>query len=162
MSLRKPLVWGSDGRPEEMPSTDTVDGAVSTKDVVSQTNSNAGAIVIGNAVYPKTTAGQVDLARANATGTKNVIGLVADVTVAAAAAANVQTDGILVATTTQWDAVTGQTGGLTPGSEYWLDAATAGKLTVSVPGAGNYLVRIGTALSTTEMEISLQYVGKKA
>lgn len=162
MAQRKPLVIGSDGRPEELPTSDSLDAAVNSKDVVSMVNGNAGSIVIGAPVYAKSTPGTVDLARANAAGTKNVLGLVADVSISAAASGNVQTDGILTATTTQWDAVTGQTGGLTPGTEYWLDAATAGKLTTTVPGSGNYLVRLGTALSTTEMEISVLYVCKKA
>ncbi len=162
MSQRKPLVWGSDGRPEELTSADSLDAVVTTKDSISLTNANAGSIAIGQPVYAKTTADQVDLARANASGTKNVLGLVADTTIASSAAGVIQTDGVLTATTGQWDTVTGQTGGLTIGSEYWLSGAAAGGLTSSVPGSGNYLVRVGTAVSTTEMEISIIYVGKKA
>jgi len=162
MAQRKPLVWGTDGRPEELPSADSLDAAVNSKDVVTLTNANAGSIVIGAPVYQTATSGQVDKARANATGTKSVIGLVADASIGASSSGQIQTDGILTATTTQWDAITGQTGGLTPGTEYWLDAATAGQLTTSVPGSGNFLVRVGTALTATDMEISINYLGKKA
>lgn len=162
MSARKPLVWASDGRPEELPQSDSLDALVSEKDQVSMTNKNAGAITICQPVYAKSTAEQVDLARANASGTKNVLGLVADASIAADAVGAIQTDGVITATTAEWDAVTGQTGGLTPGAEYWLSAATAGMITPTVPGAGAYLVRIGTALSTTVLEISIDYVGKKA
>lgn len=162
MAAKKPLVWGSDGRPEELPTSDTLDAAVSEKDMVTMTNKNAGTINKGAPVYTKTTADQVDLARANASGTKNVLGLVADASIAADASGNIQTDGVLTATTAEWDAVTGGTGGLTPGSEYWLSSSTAGGLTATVPGSGAYLVRVGTALSATVMELSIQYVGKKA
>lgn len=162
MAQYKPLIFGTDGRPTELTSADSLDAAVTTKDITTATNANASAIVIGTPVYATTTAGSVDKSRANASGTKSVLGLVADTSIASAGSGSIQTDGVLTATTTQWDAVTGQTGGLTPGSEYWLDAATAGKLTTSVPGAGNYLTLVGTALSTTAMEISVSYIGKKA
>lgn len=162
MANRKPLVWGSDGRPEELTSSDSLDAVVAEKDMLTATNGNASSIVIGTPVYATSTPGSVDKSRANASGTKLVLGLVADTSIASAASGSIQTDGILTATTGQWDAVTGQTGGLTPGAEYWLDAAVAGKLTTSVPGSGNYLTLVGTALSTTVLEISIDYKGKKA
>lgn len=162
MAAKKPLVVGSDGFPEELSPSDTLDAATGGKDIVALANSNASAIVIGSPVYKTATSNQVDLARANASGTRRVIGLVADTSIASSASGNIQTDGVLVATTAEWDAVTGQTGGLTPGSQYWLSAATAGRLTTTVPGAGNYCVPVGIALSTTEMEISIGPGVKKA
>jgi hypothetical protein len=60
----------------------------------------------------------------------------------------------LTATTGQWDAVTGGSGGLVANTVYYLDAATAGKLTATAPTtAGQYVVEVGMALSTTELLI---------
>jgi hypothetical protein len=162
MAAKKPLVIGTDGFPEELSSSDTLDANTGGKDIVTLANANAGSIVIGAPVYKTATSNQVDLARANASGTRRVIGLVADASIAAGASGSIQTDGVLVATTGEWDAVTGGSGGLTPGSQYWLSAATAGQLTTSVPGSGNYVVPVGIALSTTELEISIGPGIKKA
>lgn len=154
MAARKPLVI-TGGQIEQLQAGDTLDASVSEVDVVSETNDNASPIVIGNAVYAKSD-GDVDLARANAQGTVQVEGLVKDASIAAAAAGIVQTDGVLVATTGEWDAVTGGSGGLTPGSAYYLSATTAGMLTTTAPSsAGQFVVRIGLAISATEMDISI-------
>jgi hypothetical protein len=155
MALKKPLVI-SNGQIEQLQAGDTLDAPVSTSDAVQVQNGSASAIVIGTPVYVKA-GGQADKAQANASGTVQVLGLCADVSAAAAANMNVQTDAILSATTTQWDAVAGGTGGLTPGAVYWLSAATAGKLTATAPtNAGEFVVRIGTAVSSTELEISIE------
>jgi len=118
-------------------------------------NANAGAMVIGNAVYVKPD-GTADLAQANSQATTDVLGLVKDVTVASAATGNVILDGVLTATTDQWDAVAGTTGGLTPGAVYFLDPATPGKLTSTPPSAaGQFVVRVGKALSSTKLNLTL-------
>jgi hypothetical protein len=68
----------------------------------------------------------------------------------------VQTDGILSATTGQWDAVAGTTGGLTKDVIYYLSAATAGLLTSTAPSsAGQFVKKIGVGISTTEMLIQI-------
>lgn len=153
MALRKPLVLNA-GQIEQIQSGDTLDAVAAEVDVVSMTNNNASPIVIGSPVYCES-ASKVDLAKADATGTKDTFGLVKDVSIAASASGNIQTDGILVATTTQWDAVAGTTGGLVAGTVYYLDAATAGQLTATAPTTGgHFVVRVGLALSTTELEIS--------
>ncbi len=154
MALRKPLVI-VDGRIRQIAASDTVDAQISEVDVVNQQNNNAGAIVIGSPVY-NDGAGTVDLALADAAATVEVLGLVKDVTIAAAASGAIQTDGIMAATTAQWDVITGDTGGLTAGSVYYLDPSTAGKLTKTAPTAvGDFVVRTGKAISTTEMEITI-------
>ena len=67
---------------------------------------------------------------------------------------------MLIGTTAQWDAVvTGETGGLTFNSLYFLDSANVGKITTTVPtGAGTGVVNtlIGRAISTTELELNIQ------
>jgi len=156
MALRKPLVIVS-GQIQQIQSGDVLDAAVTGEvDVVSLENdTGAAAIVIGAPVYCKS-AGKVDNAQADAVATVEVIGLVQVVTIAYESSGNIQTDGVLAATTGQWDAVTGDTGGLTAGSVYYLDPDTAGMLTTTAPSAdGDFVVRVGKATSTTDMEISI-------
>lgn len=155
MAARRPLVING-GQIEQLQSSDTLDAVVSEVDIVSKENDNAGAVVIGMAVYPKTN-GKIDKARANAQGTVQVVGLVKDASISAAATGSIQTSGVLTATTGQWDAVTGQSGGLTAGSVYFLDPTTAGNLTTTAPTTiGQYVVRVGLALTSTEMDIDPQ------
>lgn len=154
MASRKPLVI-INGQIQQLQAGDTLDASVSEVDVVAMQNGNAAPITIGQPVYVKA-ASSVDLAQASASGTVEVLGLVRETSIAAAATGVIQTDGVLAATTAQWDAVTGGTGGLTAGTVYFLSAATAGKLTTSAPtSTGQYVVRIGKAISTTEMEITI-------
>ena len=154
MALRKPLVI-VDGQFQQLQSGDTLDAAVSEVDVVAAINGNAGTITIGQAVYVDDP-GSVDLAQANASGTVEVLGLVRSTSVATGASVNVQTDGVLTATTAQWDTVTGGSSGLTAGSVYYLDPLTPGAITTTAPTtSGQYVVRIGKATSATDMEISI-------
>lgn len=120
--------------------------------LVSLTNKESGAVVIGTPVY-SFAAGQIKKARANAAGTGKAIGLVKATSIAADEAGDVQVEGILTATTAQWDVVTGGSGGLTAGSTYYVSAATAGLLTTSAPANPNYITPVGIALSTTQMKI---------
>jgi hypothetical protein len=69
-------------------------------------------------------------------------------------AATVQTVGPIVLTIPQWTAVTGEAGGLTPGSTYWLDPSTAGRLTKAVPATG-YQTQVGEAQTTTTFTIKI-------
>lgn len=155
MAARKPLVIVA-GRIQQLQAGDTLDASVSEVDVISRTNANAGALVIGHAVYVSAS-GSVDKAQADALATIEVLGLVRDASIAAGQPGNIQTDGVLVATTGQWDAVTGQTGGLTVGAVYYLSPTTAGQLTATAPTAvGQWVVRVGKALSETELEITIE------
>lgn len=151
MALKKPLVL-TGGQIEQLQSGDSISNPI----LLSQTNDEAGAIVIGNAVYSDANDG-VKKAQANAVGTANVIGLAVDPTIATGQPVAIQMDGILAATTTQWDAVAGTTGGLTRDVIYYLDPTTAGKLTSTAPStAGQFVVSIGIAISTTELKIEIQ------
>jgi hypothetical protein len=154
MASRKPLVI-VDGQIQQLQSSDVLDASVSEVDVVAKQNDNLGSIVIGQPVYTKSN-GNVDLAQADAGATVEVLGLVRDSSIAAAASGAIQTDGVLSATTGQWDTVTGETGGLTAGAVYYLDPSTPGTLTQTAPTTvGQFVVRVGRAISTTEMEISV-------
>lgn len=151
MALKKPLVLNG-GQIEQLQSGDYI-GEV---DLPQMINGNAGSLVIGTPVYSSNN-DSVDKARANAVGTVNVIGLVADASIASASAGGIQMDGVLAATTGQWDAVAGTTGGLTKDVIYYLSAATAGLLTSTAPSvAGEFVVQVGIGLSTTEMKIDIK------
>lgn len=151
MSSRIPLVI-INGQISQLPSGDTLNAPINSPDVLALENANAGSIVIGSPVYMKSN-GEVDLSRANAGSTAEVFGLVFDTSITASATGNIITNGPISATTAQWDTVTGGSGGLTPGSKYWLDPATAGKLTLTAPTTvGQFVTYVGTAVSTTEMD----------
>ena len=156
MALRKPLVQVS-GQIQQIQSSDTLDvPGINAGDVIQQTNDEAGAIVIGAPVYNDANDG-VKKAKADASGTKDVIGLVRDTSITNGVAGGIQVNGVLTATTGQWDAVFGTTGGLTKGTRYYLSAATAGLGTATAPSTvGQYVVELGVAISTTELKIDIK------
>ena len=126
-------------------------------DDVTKTNDNVGSIVICSPVYVKTD-GDIDLAQADNVATAEVLGLVAISTIATGATGPIRFGGIMTATIGEWDAALGATGpvGLIPGSVYFLDAATAGLLTAAGPtGTGEYLERVGQAISATELKLQI-------
>lgn len=92
------------------------------------------------------------LAGASSQAIATVIGLVligADTTLPV----TISLVGPLTLTTDQWDAITGQFGGLSPGAAYYLDP-TAGLMTTTPPtDSGKYLVEIGHALTAETMAV---------
>lgn len=155
MATKKPLVITS-GQVEQLQAGDSIEHP----GLFSRVNGNAGAIVIGQPVYVDAP-GSVDLAQADAASTTDVLGLVADTTIPSAGSGGILTDGVLTATTGEWDVVTGQVGGLTSGVKYWLDPTTAGNLTTTAPTVvGDFVAPIGQAMSTTELEITIGHTIK--
>lgn len=155
MALRKPLVLVS-GESQQLQAGDDLNVPISGTIDITLTNANAGAVVIGTPVYAQG-ADAYDKAKADAAGTSKVIGLAVPTSTAASATGTVAVAGILAASTAQWDAVTGGSGGLAFGTNYFLDPATAGKLTSTAPSTtGQYCVLIGVGLSTTEMRLNIQ------
>lgn len=116
-------------------------------------NSGATVIPICTPVYI-VTADKIAPAKADAVETTKVVAL-ATAAVAISAAGICQTEGVLVATTAQWDVVTGGAGGLTAGSVYYLSNVTAGLITTTAPTTG-YVVEVGQAISTTELNICIK------
>ncbi|MDD5708291.1 MAG: hypothetical protein PHR35_20425 [Kiritimatiellae bacterium] len=154
MALKKPLVLNG-GQIEQLQTGDTLDASCSEVDVVTMTNGEAESLVIGAPVYVQA-AGTVKKAKADASGTVQVLGLVKSTSIDPSGSGSIQTDGVLTAATDQWDAVTGGSGGLTAGSVYYLSPTAAGQLTTTAPGtAGQFVVRIGMALNATELDISV-------
>jgi uncharacterized membrane protein len=119
----------------------------------SATNGEASSLIIGTPVVLNS--GQFFNAIANNSNKIRVVGLVLDTSVSSGTTGNVQTSGIFSATTTQWDAITGGSGGLSPGP-YYL-SLTSGQLTNSSPiSTGQYVVEIGLALSSTKLKLQIQ------
>jgi len=157
MALKTPLVLYN-GLPGQLQSGDTMNiPSISGGVVVQQTNDEAGAIVICAPVYNDANDG-VKKAKADASGTASVIGLVAQASITNGVAGSIQFDGVLVATTGQWDAVFGTSGGLTKGTRYFLSAATAGLGTATPPSTvGQFVILLGIAISTTELHLAAPY-----
>ena len=120
----------------------------------SLTNAEAGTVVIASVVYPFS-AGSVKKAIASSITTSRAIGF-ATSDINAAASGQIATAGVVTATTGQWDAVSGQTGGLTSNATYYVDNTTAGKITTTVPSSG-FIVPVGIALSSTQLQINIGY-----
>lgn len=119
------------------------------------TNGADVALVIGTPLYVSG-AGLVQAARANALPATRVVGLVYVPSIAVGQSGMMITDGVMEATTAEWDFITGGSGGLTFGTAYFLSPTTAGKMVSAAPSTtGQYLVRIGTALSATVLEVSI-------
>lgn len=94
--------------------------------------------------------------RANAAGTSSMTGLAAIPGVVGQPVL-VQFAGVLTLTEDQWDAVTGETGGLTIGVTYYLSTGfQEGRLTQSVTSTpGDFVAPAGVALSPTDFLIQL-------
>jgi hypothetical protein len=152
MAIRKPLVIVN-GQIEQLQSGDSIADQDTEFNLV---NHEATAVVCGAPVYIDA-AGGFKKAQANATSTADAIGLVAQTpNIANGASGAVCVQDILTLTTAQWDAVTGQTGGLTVG-KYYLDPATAGKMTPTAPTTvGQLVVELGRAMSTTDLKVEIQ------
>lgn len=153
MAVKKPLVLGTSGHPEVLQAADTIVANTSFTNVETLTNGGAAA-VIGSVVYVSA-ADTFQLAQANAAAPAKAYGVVYDASIAGAASGSVATDGLITATTGEWDAVAGTVGGLTAGVDYFLSAAIAGRLTSTPPtAAGQYNTYVGTAKSATVLSLS--------
>jgi hypothetical protein len=92
---------------------------------------------------------------------KNVIGLYSDtVNLAQGSIGNVMVEGIHSMAAVTWQAITGMVGGLVPGSRYFLDFETEGRLILSAAPpdgvAGLYVIGMGYALSSTDFKLEIQ------
>lgn len=148
-SLGRELVWdGTSWR-------DPVADAVANADAVTLSSAEAAATINPGAPVYVSGASAMKRAKADAWATVNAIGL-AMAAAAPAASAAVKTAGPMTLTTAQWDAVTGATGGLTPGARYFLSPSSAGGLTTTPPTtAGQFAAPVGIAISATTMLVRI-------
>lgn len=121
-------------------------------------NGSGGALVVGAAVYMLANGTGAQKADANDTApARNVFGLVSVGIGGSGGNVTVRQEGDLTLTTAEWDAVTGDTGGLVPFTEYYLDV-TAGLIEKVVPATtGDNIVVIGIAKSATTMNIHIRH-----
>jgi hypothetical protein len=131
----------------------------SGSNIIKQTNDNAAPLIICQPVFSSSADG-VDLARANNSNKSIIVGLVADASIAPGARGNICVGGLMIATTAQWDAVCGTSGGLAPNTDYYLSFATAGHLIATPPTSptndGNEVVLVISAFSPTKARIATQ------
>lgn len=150
MAIKKPLVIGSNGEIEQLQAGDNI-LAGSTTQSFSAINENAGAISQGQVVFVSSS-GSVNLANNTAEATAKAIGVVEDASIATTASGSILTDGAI--TVADWTAIAGAST-LTAGSVYFLDGVDGMITTIPPTLAGSYVVRIGTAISTTTLEVSI-------
>ena len=112
----------------------------------------AEALPAGSPVYVSGM-NEVSLAQADALSEALVIGVV-PYAIEVDERAPIQKGGSLELPAEQWDALTGDDGGLTPGDIYYLSDATAGLITTTAPSTTDHYQTIyGVALSPTDMYI---------
>lgn len=143
MALRKPLVLVA-GEMQQLQPGDSLSGPFTEVDTVVLTNGDATSHVLGEIVYISA----VDTgkrAKADAVGTKEAIAFAMGA-ITNGTTGNYQTGGILAGLS-----------GLTVNAPYYLSAATAGAMTTAAPSAaGQYVVRLGLAISATELMINIE------
>lgn len=157
MATRLPLVIGADGLPQQLQPGDSISAPTNAPSLRSASNGETtAALPFGTPVYAFSGTA-VKRGQANAKATSKIIGLVYDASIATGANGSVAQGGILTGSTAQWDAVAGTSGGLAVGAFYFLDATNPGKLTATAPStAGQVNVCIGSALSSTELEVDIE------
>lgn len=126
----------------------------SSGDFISDFSSTAP--ILGNAM--RFVSGSIVRAIANGTlAQAAVVGLVAEFL--GGSSVRCRSRGLLELTTAEWDLVTDQSGGLTPGEVYHLSlsfGATAGKLSAGNAGSGSdNIAQVGVAINSTTMLVGL-------
>lgn len=139
MAVKKPLVIVA-GEIQQLQAGDSI----GETQLVSLTNSDAAAFAIGEVAYIFA-ASSVKKARADALATMEAFYFAA-AAIAPAAAGFFQSSGVLAGLA-----------GLTAGATYYLSPTTAGLITLVAPTAtGQYVIRVGKAVSATEFEIRIE------
>lgn len=143
MALRKPLVLVN-GQIQQIQTGDTLSAVIAENETQQWTNGDSGSHAIGNIVY-LSGADTVKKAQANASASSAAVA-VATGSITAGTVGGYQTSGTLGGLT-----------GLTAGSIYFLDPTTPGSMTTTAPTtAGQYVVELGVAVSTTEFLIRIR------
>lgn len=153
---KRPVVLGAGGLLQLLQPGDNLACPISGFPVRQVTNGeSSAALTICTPVYA-VASDTVRRAQANAFSTSIVVGLWFDASTAAAALGYVQEGEVFAATTAQWDAVAGTSGGLVFNQPYFLSAAEPGLLTATPPTTvGQSNVLIGFGLSSTELRLVL-------
>lgn len=160
-SARKPLVLDENNEIQQLQSGDTLAATIAGGDVYNLKNTSGSTMIEGTAVYAHTVAGEVKISTAEDNSPiekARTLGLVVQTYgIANNATGAIHLGGPMSLPTTTWDPLTGDTGGLTPGKVYFLKSESSGAITKIPPtGPGEWVVRIGTAISTTTLMVNIQ------
>lgn len=112
----------------------------------------------GMPVYVKSSDGKLYKAVATSFDSSSVLGLMSGASTASPLPSQSPImAGLVTLTQPQWDAITDAfTGGLSPGSYYYLSDVTPGNITVTPPsGEGHFVFKIGLAISNLSLAIQL-------
>lgn len=121
-------------------------------------------VVTGSTAFPKgtpvrpngITAGVVTTSEANGLSSAATIGLLTSAVDASNRDSSAQYAGIVEMTTAEWDAVTGDTGGLALGVLYYVSSTVTGKISSTRTGVSNRCITLlGIALSPTELQLQI-------
>lgn len=122
------------------------------------TNANASTMPPGTPAYCSAS-GQINLAKGDNAATAECVGLLPAALLTNQLGIVQDVDSITLATTGLWDAITGDSGGLTPGTRYYVSQTTAGKLvkgTAIASTAGLFGTSVGIALTPLTMQLKIQ------
>lgn len=113
------------------------------------------ALIAGNIVFADNT-GEWALARANNVTATRAYGFIIK-NAASSFAGSAINSGQIDLTTAQWDAVIegAGTGGLTPGTQYYLSEAVAGQIT-DTPVSTGFRVPVGKAITDQKMAVAIE------
>lgn len=119
------------------------------------TNNSGVTIDKGQAVFISGN-NEITLSKADSTSTATCFGIATE-QITNTNSGNVAYGGVLELTTGEWDTVSGGSGGLSAGAEYWVSAATAGNITSTAPTSpGQQQTSIGYGISTIKLFIDPQ------
>lgn len=127
-----------------------------TSNRVEKLNPGSVTFTFGNPVS-KLDENTIQLSTSNNTITRAVVlGVSVSESSQAGSSVYIQSYGTIVGTTNQWDIVTGGSGGLQTGLDYFV-ASTPGMITANPPTvSGQFLTKVGTAISPTVMLLDIQ------
>ena len=135
-----------------VPGPPGADGDGSGSSISIQTDSD---LIPGSAVYVTNTT-RLELAAATGLPAAKMVAIATTATLTGFAA-DAQTQDVLTLTAGQWDAVTGDVGGLLAGETYYL-GITPGSITTTAPvlPGSAYNTRVGVALTDTMLDIKIR------
>lgn len=125
-------------------------GGGASPEYFSVTNNSGVTVLPGSPMTPLGARGDASLISTSA-----IAGLVLSST-AATLATPLQCSGALVLPAATWDAVTGQSGGLTSGARYWLGASPGTLSTAAAILGGQGVVSLGVARDATTLLVEIQ------
>lgn len=127
-------------------------GAAAGNTYLTLQNNDTSALSAGIVVYGGASAATMLRGDAAAVATRQVIGFVTNSAIAVSASGTVQTGGVISLASASWDERTGDTGGLVPGTIYYVTSSTPGQISKTAP---TFKRPLGVAVNATQFQIML-------